>query len=391
MAAPILITNATIHTPGGTIPRGWVRCEGGRIAEIGTDDAPPGITETVYDAQGRHLLPGFIDLHVHGSAGHDTMDASADGLWAMARFFAQHGVTGFLPTTLTANREQTYAALQTIKTVRDGGPISDGAAVLGAHLEGPYLNPGKSGAQNLEQIRRADRDEALPFLDLDVIKLLALAPEYEENHWLIEECAERGITVSAAHTDATYEQVMAAVDLGLRHATHTYNAMSGLHHRRPGTVGAVMASPQILCELIADNFHVHPGAMRVLWLAKGEDGLILITDAMAAAGMPEGDYRLGEYAVTVRDGQAMMDDGTMAGSIATYDRVVANFMAATGEPFERIWKCVSLNAARAIGLDSRKGSIESGKDADLVLVDEQVNVALTVVGGQIVYDTSTAH
>jgi len=219
-----------------------------------------------------------------------------------------------------------------------------------------------------------------------VIRQVALAPEFEENHWLIEACAARGITVTAAHTAATYEQMRHAVSLGLSQATHTYNAMTGLHHREPGTLGAVMALPEICAELIADNIHVHPAAMRILVAVKGRDGVMLITDAMRGAGMPDGEYEIDERTVFVRDGAVLLPDGTLAGSTLTMERALRNVIEATGQPLDTLWPCASLNAARQLGLAHRKGSLEIGKDADLVLLDDALNVRMTFAEGRIVYD-----
>jgi N-acetylglucosamine-6-phosphate deacetylase len=380
----LLLINTTIITPERTIARGWLLARDGKIAAIGAHTFSDINDVQVIDATGLILLPGFIDVHVHGAVGADTMDAKPESLQNMARFYAQNGVTGFLATTLTASHEDTLAALETIKSMM--GKSTDGAAILGCHLEGPYLNLEKSGAQNTQYIRRAEQEEATAYLDMNVIRLISIAPEFSENHWLIAECVQRGITVSAAHTSATYAQMQDAIAMGITHATHTYNAMTGLHHREPGVLGAVMESPSVRCELIADNIHVHPAAMNILWRAKGKDNLILITDSMMAAGMAEGNYRLGEYAVTVADGSATLADGTLAGSIIPMNRAVLNFMLATGEPLENIWQVMSLNPARAIHLAHRKGSIEIGKDADLVLVDANIDVRLTIVGGSVVYN-----
>jgi N-acetylglucosamine-6-phosphate deacetylase len=380
----ILIHNARIMTPAGVQERGWLLTEGDRIARLGAGAIPEFGADTTIDAGGLTLLPGFIDLHVHGGVGQEAMDASPDGLRAMAHFYAEHGVTGFLATTWTDSRERITAALEAITEMQ--GPQPDGATILGAHQEGPYLNPAQCGAQNQNEIRRAGRDEALAFLDLDVIRLVALAPEYEENHWLIEECVRRGIAVSAAHTAATYEQVRHAVGLGLTQSTHTFNAMTGLHHRKPGTVGAMLTSPEIACELIADTIHVHPAAMSILYAAKGPDRVILITDAVRGAGMADGSrYKIDERPVVVQNGAAYLPDGTLAGSTLTMDRALSNFMQATGQPLDTLWPTSSLNAARALGLADRKGSLEVGKDADLVLVDNQIAVRLTVAEGRIVY------
>lgn len=383
MIKPLLIQNARMVTPTGVIPSGWLISEGQKIRLMGAGAAPEIASAEVIEAKGLTLLPGFVDVHVHGAVGYDTMDASAEGLRCMAQFYARHGVTAFLPTTWTDTHERITAALETVAERQ--GPQPDGATILGVHLEGPYLNPSKCGAQKLEYIRRADRDEALSFLDVGVIRLLALAPEYEENHWLIEECVRRGITISVAHTGASYQHIVEAVRRGLTHATHTFNAMTPLSHREPGVVGAVLSMPEVRCELIADTIHVHPAVMRILHAAKGRDGVALVTDAVRPAGLPEGEYAIDDRPVLVKDGAVRLPDGTLAGSILTMDTALRNFMRATGQPLESVWPITSLNAARAIHAADRKGSLEVGKDADLVLLDEDVQVCLTVAEGVVVH------
>lgn len=379
----LLITNARIITESYLIERGWLLSDATRIAAFGVGDAPSFSSAQRIDAQGHTLMPGFIDLHVHGSAGHDTMDASPDAIQGMARFYAQHGVTSFLATTWTDTHPRIMAALHNIEAML--GPQPDGASLLGAHVEGPYLNPVRGGAQNLGYIRRAERGEASMILDTDVVRLLALAPEFTENHWLIEACVQRGITVSIAHTNASYDEAMHAIELGIRQSTHTYNAMTGLHHRDPGTLGAVMESPLVRCELIADNIHVHPAAMRILWQAKGPDGIILISDAIRAAGMPDGAYPVDERTIHVQDGAARLSDGTLAGSTLTLDAGLRNFCAASGASLQDAWQTLSLNPARAIHIGHRKGSIAIDKDADLVLLDPALQVSLTICEGRICY------
>ncbi len=375
------ITNARLVTPSGVV-QGALHAAHGRIDALGDGAVPPG-AQTL-DAGGGWLLPGFIDVHAHGGAGHEAMDADADGLRQIARFYAAHGVTGFLPTTWTAPHEDIMAALDTIGAVQREG--TGGAAILGAHVEGPYLNPARCGAQDSRQIRRAERDEATAILDTGLIRLMALAPEYPENHWLIAECARRGIIVSAAHTAATYADMQTAAALGLSQTTHTYNAMTGLHHREPGTLGAALTMDALACELIADTVHVHPAAMNLLYRAKGPDRTLLITDAVRGAGLPEGtSYDQDGRPVVVRDGAAYLPGDTLAGSTLTMDRALRSFMAATGATLETAWPVTSRTAARQLGLAERKGSLEAGKDADLVLLDGDLNVRLTVVGGEIVY------
>jgi N-acetylglucosamine-6-phosphate deacetylase len=311
------------------------------------------------------------------------MDASPSGLEEMARFYASHGVTSFLATTWTASRDSIRKALELVEGMQ--GPIQNGATLLGVHLEGPYLHPARCGAQDVRLIRRAEQEEALEFLDSGVIRLLALAPEFEENLWLVDECVRRGITVSAAHTTANYEQMQTAAAHGVTQVTHTFNAMQGLGHREPGTVGAALTIPQISCELIADNIHVHPAVQKILVDVKTPSGVILITDAIRAAGLPEGEYMLDERSVNIREGAVRLADGTLAGSILTMERALQNLCAATGRPLSKLWVTSSLNAARAIGVSSRKGSLEIGKDADLVLLDESFHVRLTVAQGEVVY------
>ncbi len=382
----LLVHNALLFTPYQPGRVGWLLAEGGRIRLIGFGEVPQfsgADSLQKFDARGRMLLPGFIDLHVHGAMGHELMDASPAGLEEMARFYASHGVTSFLATTWTADRRSINRALELVEEMQ--GPLPGGATLLGVHLEGPYLNPLRCGAQDARLIRRADKEEALEFLDTGVIRLLALAPEYDENLWLIDECVRRGITVSAAHTTASYEQMQRAAKHGLTQATHTFNAMQGLGHREPGTVGAALTLPQISCELIADNIHVHPAVQKILVEVKTPSGVILITDAIRAAGLPEGEYRLDERTVNIRDGAVRLPDGTLAGSILTMERALQNLCSATGRPLADLWMTSSLNAARAIGISSHKGSLEAGKDADLVLLDEYFQVHLTVAQGEIVF------
>ena len=382
----LLIHNARLFTPHHPGQTGWLLAQERKIQSIGSGQLPQlsGEVQTL-DAQGKALLPGFIDLHVHGAMGHELMDASPSGLEEMARFYASHGVTAFLATTWTASRDAIRKALELVEEMQ--GPIQNGATLLGVHLEGPYLHPSRCGAQDVNLIRRAEREEALEFLESGVIRLLALAPEFEENLWLIDECVKRGVTVSAAHTTATYEQMQTAATRGVTQVTHTFNAMQGLGHREPGTVGAALTIPQISCELIADNIHVHPAVQKILVDVKTPAGIILITDAVRAAGLPEGEYMLDDRSVNIRDGAVRLGDGTLAGSILTMERALQNLCAATGRPLEELWVTSSLNAARAIGISSHKGSLEVGKDADLVLLDESFQVQLTMAQGEIVYQT----
>ena len=385
-AQPLLIHNARLFTPNHAGLDGWLLVENGLIRALGfgnTPDFSDEVSIQSLDAQGNNLLPGFIDLHVHGAMGYEVMDASPTGLEEMSRFYASHGVTSFLATTWTADHLSIIKALELVEEMQ--GRIEGGATLLGVHLEGPYLNPTRCGAQDVNLIRRAEKEEALEILDTGVIRLLALAPEFDENVWLIEECVKRGITVSAAHTTANYAQMQKAAEHGITHLTHSFNAMEGLGHRELGTIGAAMNLPQISCELIADNIHVHPAAQKILVDVKTPAEVILVTDAIRAAGMPEGDYMLDERSVHIENGAVRLSNGTLAGSVLTMERALKNVCSASGRSLAEMWITSSLNAARAIGISSRKGSLEVGKDADLVLLDEAFQVHLTVIQGEIVF------
>ena len=383
----ILITNANLYSSIGHWQPGWLLVEGKTIRALGPGQAPayaPNTIEQSIDAHGLALLPGFIDLHVHGAIGYEAMDAALPGLQEMARFYARHGVTAFLATTWTAQREAIRDVLEMVRN--STGPVEDGACVLGVHLEGPYLNPARHGAQEVSQIRRALPDEFEEFLDSGVVRLIAIAPEFPENLRLLDECARRGITVSAGHSAANYAEMQIAVQHGLRQVTHCFNAMTGLAHREPGTVGAAMSLPEIQCELIADNIHVHPAVQKILVDVKGTQGVILITDAIRGTGLAGGEYMERDHKVYIRDGAARLADGTLAGSVLTMNRALQNIMRASGRSLAEAWPMSSLNAARAIGVAASKGSLDVGKDADLILLDDDFEVGLTMVEGKIVWE-----
>ncbi len=384
MSKPLLFKNARIITPTFTYERGWLLASNGKITSFAPYNAPNFDDVDVINAEGLTLLPGFIDVHAHGGNSYDVMDGETESLVGIAQYYAKSGVTSFLPSTWTDSHKNILNALTAIQDMQ--GQQILGATILGAHLEGPYLNAERCGAQHANYIRRASHDEALQFLDLDVIRLLAIAPEFKQNQWLITEAVKRGITVSVAHSSAKYDDVRFATTLGLSHATHTYNAMSPLNHREPGVVGAVLSSDNITCELIADLVHVHPAAINILWKTKGASNIVLITDSVKLAGMPDGEYHFSHQDVEVLEGTVRIrETGTLAGTTLTMNQALRNFMFATGEPLENVWQTASLNPARVARVSDRKGSITIGKDADLVLVDDEMTVYLTVVEGRIVY------
>jgi N-acetylglucosamine-6-phosphate deacetylase len=383
----MLIFNAHLYTPSGLLSPGWLLTEAGRIKAM-DDGLPPHLpssqTHEVLDAQGKSVLPGFIDLHAHGALGCEAMDGTPQCLVTLARAYARHGVTSFLPTSWTASGTAISAVLEAVKVVK--GCVEGGAEILGVHLEGPYLNPERCGAQDNTLIRRAERAEALPWLESGIVRLLTLAPEYEENKWLISECVRRGIAVNAGHTSASYEEIRTAVQLGLSGITHCFNAMPPLNHRNPGVLGAALTLPELRCELIADNIHVAPPVMALLVKAKGTAGINLITDAVRPTGLPDGSYPIDDHrTIMLKDSAARLPDGTLAGSTLTMERALHNIQQAAGLSLADAWEMSSLTAARAIGLESDKGTLSPGKHADLVLIDQQGEVNLTVVRGRVVF------
>ena len=366
---------------GSSFVAGSLALAEGRI--VGDDFAYPRPDALHFDAAGCVVLPGFIDLHIHGSAGHDTMDATPESLPAISVFLAQHGVTSFTPTTMTAPHLSTLAALRNVSAAL-AQPMP-GAAILGVHLEGPYISPLYPGAQAKENIRPANLTEFGELLAAGPVALITLAPEEPGAGALIEAALAAGVGVIIGHSAASYEQAVAAFARGIRQATHTFNAMTALHQRKPGVVGAVLTDERIFAQLIADTVHVHPAAMAVLARCKGPDRLLLITDAIRATGLPDGKSELGGQPVFVRDGQCRLADGTLAGSILTMDAALRHFLAATGWPLEKAWPVTSRTPAAALGIGNQYGSIASGYRADLVVLDASLEVVATIVGGRIVY------
>ena len=375
-----------ILTPFREIRDGVILIEGGRIFSVGTDGgvAVP-CSARILDFGEKIAVPGFVDIHTHGGGGVDVMEASKEKIERLAVFAASHGVTSILPTTVSAPHESLIKIVETLGELV--GRETGGAEVLGINLEGPYINPEKRGAQPAEYIRPPSIHEFRELWEASgrSVKIVTLAPEIEGAGKLVAELRRLGIVASVGHSDATYGEVLEAVRLGLSHATHTFNAMRGFHHREPGVVGAVLLSRELTAEVISDNVHVHPEAVKLLVRMKGARLTTLVTDSIMAAGMPDGEYRLGGQRVIVRNGVCRIESGSLAGSTLTMDTAVRNTMEATGLPLRTVVKMATVNPARIAGVWERKGSIEPGKNADITIIDDRVNVYTTIVRGKIVF------
>lgn len=374
---------------------GGVLMEDGRIVSIVSKGAengkslPAGIISI--DGNGGWLLPGFIDMHVHGGFGGDFMNADSESYDRITRFHASHGTTGMLATTMTASKEAIEAVLHAVAAYQESGMPY--APLIGVHLEGPFISEKWPGAQNPAYIIDPQLDwlQAWNEKHPGLIKMLTLAPERKGAIDTIAWMAENDIIAAAGHTDAYYEDIQSAADAGLTHAVHTYNAMRGLHHREPGTLGAVLTDDRIYAEIIADGEHVHPAAIAIMLAAKPLDKVIIVTDAIEAAGLPDGEYGLGGLAVVVKNGTARLREGNnLAGSSLTMIKAFRYMLNNTKLNIVEVSQLASGNPARELRIFDQTGSIAEGKYADLVLTDAELNVEQTWVRGRTVFSRTVS-
>lgn len=374
---------------GQELHNGLVVVGNGTITYAGkADEYGKALPDHVVTVEDGWICPGFVDMHMHGIDGYDTMDGTPESLQAISAALARHGVTSFLATTMTAPYDQLAQVLVNIaQNSREGLP---GAQAIGIHLEGPWINPRYKGAQKEENIAipKLDAVQKLYGLSEGLIKVVTIAPEQPEALEAIAWLKERDVIVSAGHTGATFAQATEAVDAGVRHFTHCFNAMTGLHHREPGVVGAAMYHEQLSTELIADGIHVHPAVMKILYRVKTAERLALVSDSMRAAAMGEGTYDLGGQAVHVQDNQAKLADGTLAGSILTLNRAVGNMVTLSGVSLPDAVEMASLTPASILGFGERKGRLAAGYDADITVLNSQFDVTMTYVAGKEVYHQS---
>ena len=349
---------------------------------VNRKDIPAGAE--ILDAGGKYVLPGLLDMHIHGYLGEDASDGSYEGLRAMAEGIVKNGVTGFLPTTMTVSEPALRASFAQIRVaMRESAGLDwKGARILGVNAEGPFINPSRKGAQAKENIRPGEA--AFLMVYLDILRVFTIAPEMTGNMDCVRAMAGKTL-ISMGHTDAGFDAAEAAIEAGVRHVTHLFNAQTPLMHRDPGVVGAALSDARVSCELIADMFHVHPKLFDMLAQLK-RDKLVLITDCTRAGGLADGEYTLGGQPIFVNGIECRLKDGTIAGSVLKLNEAVRNMHKHCALPLNEVVNMASLNPARLLGLDAAKGSLEVGKDADILLCDEEINVTATIVGGRILYE-----
>lgn len=364
------------------IEKGSVLIENGKIKEIN----PSNVNDTeVIDAEGLYLSPGFIDVHIHGAGGCDTMDGTVESINTIAKTIVEHGTTSFTPTTMTVAAEDIRKSMKVIKKLKEEG--TEGANVLGAHLEGPFISPKAIGAQNpnfllapsVENYNKIVGDYG------DAVVSITMAPEVEGAKELIKYLSDNGVTVSMGHTKATYDEAIEGIKCGACHSTHLYNAMTPFTHREPGVVGATFDT-DITTETISDGIHISYPALRTAYKQKGTDKVLLVSDAMEACGMPDGQYSLGGQDVIVKNGAARLLDGTLAGSVLTLDKAVKNIYSNSNYPLNEVVRMATYNGAKYCHVEDHKGLIKEGYDADLILFNEDIEIQKVFVKGKKVYN-----
>ena len=383
----IALTASRLYTPLETIEQPVVLLDGGQVVEVSSRAArplPQGVQHI--DFQDSILAPGFVDIHIHGGAGYDLMDPSPAALEAVEQLLAKHGVTSYLPTTVTASRDHTLSALDRLATAienaeRDAGSRGRRAQPVGIHLEGPFLSFERRGVHPPQDLLAP----TLPLFERfwqaarGRIRVMTIAPELKDAREVIAEAARRGVCVSLGHSDASLHDARAAVEAGARHATHAFNAMRPLGHREPGILAAVLTDARLSADIIADGIHLDPTIVDLFLKAKGPEAAVLITDATAATGMPDGRYRLGWFEVEVKNGMCTVD-GTLAGSVLTMDRAVRNVTKFAGWSLQQALRLATLNPSKVVGLSNR-GKLEAGAAADIAVLTTNGEVRTTFTRG----------
>ncbi len=390
--SPLLITGARVVRPHGVVGDAGILVEDGRIAQRLTDESELPLTSQTLDLKGLTLFPGFIDVHIHGAVGVDVLAAGVDELQEVARYLATQGVTAWLPTLVPAPDEEYGRAARVVgelMRVQEDKQTPPAARALGLHYEGPFVNSAQCGALRTAYFKVFDNPAQLNALAMvkheSVTHLITLAPEIEGGIELVGELRRRGFVVSIGHTRAEVETLDAAFAAGARHMTHFFNAMTPLHHRRPGPVGWGLMRDAVTCDIIADGVHADPLMLALALRCKTAERLVLISDAVAPAGLGDGEFQMWGETITVTDRRTSNERGSIAGSVISL-RDAVRMMLGLGVPEHEVALMASLNPARLLGIDDRCGSIEEGKRADLAALDDEGTVQLTLVGGRIAFD-----
>ena len=364
------------------IEKGSLLIENGIIKEINPSETK---VQKAIDCKGLYVSPGFVDVHIHGAGGHDTMDGTFEAINEISKTICKYGTTSFTPTTMTMSADDILKSMISIKKAKIEG--TDGAIVLGAHLEGPFISPSAIGAQNPNYLISPSYEnfESMTGDAIDAVVSITMAPEVEGAKELASILSSKGIRCSMGHTKATYEQAIDGIKHGFCHSTHLFNAMTGFTHREPGVVGATFDS-DITTETISDGIHISYPSLRVAYKQKGTDKTLLVTDAMCACGMADGKYALGGQPVIVKGGAARLENGALAGSILTLNKAIKNIYDNTDYPLYEIVKMASYNGAKYCRVDNKKGQIKENFDADLTIFDENIDIKMTIIDGKIVYN-----
>lgn len=378
-------------TPETVIAQGVVLVHGKKILEVGNrfEVSFSDREFRTFHFEKQTLVPGFIDVHIHGSGGRDVMEGTREAIEVVSRFLASHGTTAYLATTVTASPIATIQAVESLgKLIPEQ---TGGARILGLHLEGPFISEKKRGVHPPEHIRPPSTRifDELAKMSNNQVRVITLAPESPGGLEFIQHIRSKGVVVSLGHSNATCEVARQAIQAGATNATHTFNAMRDFNHREPGILGAVLTDSRVFTELIADGVHVDPTVVEMLLRCKGTRKVLLITDAISAAGMPDGDYQLGSLAVKVSSGVCRSLEGSLAGSTLSQDRALQNIVRWTGMPLEEAIWMLSRNPADSIGVAGFKGSVRAGCDADLVLLDDDLTVQATFCEGTLAYQRPT--
>ncbi|GAA5416504.1 N-acetylglucosamine-6-phosphate deacetylase [Paraliobacillus ryukyuensis] len=388
----LILKNAIIYSDTEVIKNGYIKVKETQISKVGTVDELDEVVEPnikVIDLSDAHkVIPGMIDIHIHGVNGADTMDATNDALETMATALPKEGTTSFLATTMTQSTTAIEAALANVAEYHTHGPRDRQAEIIGIHLEGPFVNPKRAGAQPVQHMLEPNVElmQHWQRIAKNMIRLVTLAPEQKGAEVLIQYLKQQGIIASMGHTDATFEQAEAAIATGVSHVTHLYNQMRGFHHREPGVVGAALVKDELMVELIADGIHSTKEAVQLALRQKTAERLVLITDAIRAKCLKNGAYDLGGQQVTVNDRKATLADGTLAGSTLKMNNAFQNILAFTNCSIEEAVKMTASNPAQELGLFNRKGSLTTGKDADMVVLNDANEVVMTICRGEIAYE-----